>query len=159
MSRKHRGKFQGDPVTYQTPLPAGGVKLETFIPWTLIKRGIKKQIITPIDAPQEFLEEAAREKQARADSQDSALMRALGLAYHWQRLMEIGVYKSMTEIATAEGIDLGQVSRIAQLVQLAPDLVEGISKGRIKVSASQLVRNKLPASWQAQHELLHADRG
>ena len=159
MSRKHRGQFQGDPVTYQTPLPAGGVKLETFIPWTLIKRGIKKQIITPIDAPQEFLEEAAREKQARADSQDSALMRALGLAYHWQRLLETGSYNSMTEIATAEGMDLGQVSRIAQLVQLAPDLVEGISQGKIKASASQLVRNKLPASWQAQHELLHADRG
>ncbi len=159
MSRKHRGQFQGDPVTYQTPLPAGGVKLETFIPWTLIKRGIKKQIITPIDAPQEFLEEAARERQLREKSKDTPLIRALGLAHHWQRLMEIGVYKSMTEIATAEGIDLGQVSRIAQLVQLAPDLVEGISKGRIKVSASQLVRNKLPASWQAQHELLHADRG
>ena len=159
MSRKHRGQFQGDPVTYQIPLPAGGVKLETFIPWTLIKRGIKKQIITPIDAPQEFLEEAARERQLREKSKDTPLIRALGLAHHWQRLMEIGVYKSMTEIATAEGIDLGQVSRIAQLVQLAPDLVEGISKGRIKVSASQLVRNKLPASWQAQHELLHADRG
>lgn len=34
MSKKHRGHIKGDPVTYQTPLPAGGVQLETFIPWT-----------------------------------------------------------------------------------------------------------------------------
>jgi hypothetical protein len=30
-------------VTSQIPDPAGGVKLETFIPWTLVKRGVKKQ--------------------------------------------------------------------------------------------------------------------
>lgn len=51
MSRKHRGRAKGDPVTYQTPLPAGGVQLETFLPWTLVRRGLKKQVITPLDAP------------------------------------------------------------------------------------------------------------
>jgi hypothetical protein len=30
-------------VTYEIPDPAGGVKLETFIPWTLVKRGAKKK--------------------------------------------------------------------------------------------------------------------
>ncbi len=43
MSRQHRGRATGDPVTYQTPLPAGGVQLETFLPWTLVRRGLKKQ--------------------------------------------------------------------------------------------------------------------
>ena len=38
MSKKHRGRFKGDPVTYQLPNPAGGVQLETFVPWTLVKR-------------------------------------------------------------------------------------------------------------------------
>lgn len=51
MSKKHRGRFKGDPVTYQLPSPAGGVQLETFVPWTLVKRGLKKQVITPLDAP------------------------------------------------------------------------------------------------------------
>lgn len=44
MSLKHRGRAKGDPVTYQTPLPAGGVQMETFLPWTLVRRGLKKQI-------------------------------------------------------------------------------------------------------------------
>ena len=65
MSKKHRGHAKGDPVTYQTPLPAGGVQMETFLPWTLVRRGLRKQIITPLDAPQEFMEEARRERQAR----------------------------------------------------------------------------------------------
>ena len=43
MSKKHRGHAKGDPVTYQTPLPAGGVQMETFLPWTLVRRGLKKQ--------------------------------------------------------------------------------------------------------------------
>ena len=60
MSKKHRGRYQGDAVTYQLPSPAGGVQLETFVPWTLVKRGLRKQIITPLDAPQEFMEEARR---------------------------------------------------------------------------------------------------
>ncbi len=42
--------------------------------------------------------------------------------------------------------DLGQVCRGARLVQLAPDLVEGISQGKIKASISLVVRNQPPAS-------------
>ena len=42
MSTKHRGRFKGEPVTYRLPTPAGGVRLETFVPWTLVKRGAKK---------------------------------------------------------------------------------------------------------------------
>jgi len=60
------------------------------VPWTLVKRGLRKQIITPLDAPQEFREEAHRERQAREWVQDTARLRALGLAYHWQRLLAGG---------------------------------------------------------------------
>lgn len=73
MSKKHRGHAKGDPVTYQTPLPAGGVQMETFLPWTLVRRGLKKQVITPFDAPQEFLDETRRERQAREMAQDTPL--------------------------------------------------------------------------------------
>ena len=102
MSKKHRGRYQGDAVTYQLPSPAGGVQLETFVPWTLVKRGLKKQIITPLDAPQEFMEEACRERRARELAQDTALVRAVGLAYHWQRLLDEQRVGSVAEIAAAE---------------------------------------------------------
>lgn len=154
MSKKHRGRTNGHPVTYQAQLPAGGVQLETFLPWTLVKRGFKKQVITPLDAPQEFLDEARREQLMREADQDTPLMRALGLAHHWQRLLDEGRFASITEIAAAEGIDLGQASKMARLAQLAPDLIEAIALGHLDVGVSQLLRGKLSASWLAQREAL-----
>ena len=61
-SKKHYGKQTGRPITHELPTPAGGVRLETFVPWTLVRRGLKKRVITPLDAPQEFLSEATRER-------------------------------------------------------------------------------------------------
>lgn len=151
MSRKHRGRAKGDPVTYAAPLPAGGVQLETFVPWTLVKRGFKKQVITPLDAPQEFLDQAAHEQRVRAAAQDTALMRALGLAYHWQRLLDEGRFTSITEIAAAEGIDRGQASKIAQLARVAPDIVDACATGRAPhLTLQDLARSAVPATWDMQ---------
>ena len=156
-SKKHYGKQTGRPITHELPTPAGGVRLETFVPWTLVRRGLRKRVITPLDAPQEFLDEARRERQVREMAQDTPLMRALGLAHHWQRLLDEGRFSSMTEIAAAEGIDLGQASKMSRLAQLAPDLIEAIALGRLEVGVSQLLRGKLSASWLAQREALVAD--
>jgi hypothetical protein len=153
MSKKHRGRYQGDAVTYQLPSPAGGVQLETFVPWTLVKRGLRKQIITPLDAPQEFMEEARRERQARESTQDTALVRALGLAYHWQRLLDEGRFSSITEIAAAEEIDLGHASHIARLALLAPDIVTTYVTGGIEgLTLENLTRRRMPTGWDAQRE-------
>jgi hypothetical protein len=151
MSRKHRGRAKSDPVTYQTPLPAGGVQLETFLPWTLVRRGLKKQVITPLDAPQEFLDEARRERLVREADQDTPLMRAFGLAYHWQRLLDEGRFNSITEIAAAEGIDRGQASKIAQLARVAPDIVDACATGQAKgLTLQRLTRSPVPTVWDAQ---------
>lgn len=155
MSKKHRGRYQGDPVTYQLPSPAGGVQLETFVPWTLVKRGLRKQIITPLDAPQEFMEEARRERQARESEQDGALLRALGLAYHWQRLLDEDRFASITELADAEGMDLGQASRIARLTALAPDIVEVCANPAKKsISLDRISRRAIPVRWDVQRARL-----
>ena len=153
MSKKHRGRYQGDAVTYQLPSPAGGVQLETFVPWTLVKRGLKKQIITPLDAPQEFMEEARRERQARESAQDSALLRALGLAYHWQRLLDEQRVGSVAEIADAEEINVTQVRRLMRLTLLAPAVVEQLV-GTTETALEQLMRCPWPTEWKDQIRLL-----
>lgn len=154
MSKKHRGQAKGDPVTYQRPTPAGGVQLETFMPWTLVRRGLKKQVITPLDAPQKFVEEVRRERLAREAAQDTPLMRALGLAYHWQRLLDEGRFNSITEIAAAEGIDRGQASKIAQLARVAPDIVDACVTGQAKgITLQRLIRKPVPGAWDAQRAL------
>lgn len=155
MSRNHRGRVLGEPVTRSLPAPAGGVQLETFVPWTLVKRGSKKQVVTPLDAPQAFAEEARQESLGRQAREESPLMRALGLAHYWQRLLDTGRFASLTQIAAAEGMDLGQASRIARLACLAPDIVEACLAEGCDISLEQVVRaGKLPLDWQAQRHLL-----
>ncbi len=149
MSKKHRGQAKGDPVTYQTPLPAGGVQMETFLPWTLVRRGLKKQVITPLDAPQEFLDEARRERQVREMAQDTPLMRALGLAHHWQRLLDEGRFSSMTEIAAAEGMDVTQVRRVLRLTLLAPAVIEHLVDSP-DIVLEQVMRRPWPNAWSDQ---------
>ena len=154
MSKKHRGRYQGDSVTYQLPSPAGGVQLETFVPWTLVKRGLKKQIITPLDAPQEFMEEARRgSRQARESAQDTALLRALGLAYHWQRLLDEQRVGSVAEIADAEEINVTQVRRLMRLTLLAPAVVEQLV-GTSETALEQLMRCPWPTVWKDQIRVL-----
>ena len=141
----------GRAVTQAVPSPAGGVKLETFIPWTLVKRGVKKQVITPIDAPEQFREEAAKERQQKEAAKDSPLLKALGLAHYWQSLLDEGKYRSITDIAAAEGMDLGQVSRIIRLTRLAPEWIEGYLTERNEEPALEYwLRRGVPVEWDKQ---------
>lgn len=146
MPRKTQGRITGRPVTISIPSPAGGVKLETFIPWTLVKRGTKKQVITPIEVPEAFRVEAVQERRDRKAAKDTLLVRALGLAHYWQHLLDTGKVGSLTEIAAAEGMDLGQVSRIARLAHLAPWVVEACLAGE----AADVHRKALSPIWHAQ---------
>jgi hypothetical protein len=155
MANKRSGVQTARPVSQEIPTPAGGVRLETFIPWTLVRRRVRQEVITPLDAPQEFLVEADREQEARDVAQDSALVRALGLAHHWQRLLDEGRYRTITEIAAAEGMDLGQASRVAQLARLAPALVEVcMAHGPEGPALEPIIRRKMPALWAVQKEMV-----
>lgn len=158
MAKKDKGVVTGDPVTYQIPSPAGGVQMETFIPWALVKRDVKRQVLTPVDAPEEFRVEVRQERRERDATQHTPLMRALGLAHYWQRLIDEGRFQTITEVATAEGLDRGQASRIAALTRLAPDIVEAIAAGGGgAVTLDHLVRRSVPADWVAQRGRLGMD--
>lgn len=152
-SKKHYGKQTGRPITHELPTPAGGVRLETFVPWTLVRRGLKKRVITPLDAPQEFLAEAKQERAAQAAAQESALMRALGLAHHWQRLLDDGRAASAAEIAKAEGMDVTQVRRVMRLTLLAPEVIERLV-GAPDILLEQVMRRPWPFSWSEQRQML-----
>jgi hypothetical protein len=149
MSTKHRGRIKGDPVTNRLPTPAGGVRLETFVPWTLVKRGAKKEVITPLDAPQAFVDEAQLERQARASVEHSALLRALGLAHHWHRLLDEQRATSAAQIAEAEGVDVTQVRRLLRLTLLAPEVVERLV-GTPGAALEQVMRRTWPLAWDDQ---------
>ena len=129
MSKKHYGKQTGRPVTHEIPTPAGGVRLETFVPWRLVQRGSKKQIITPLDSPQEFLSEAAREREARA--------------------------AFVADIANAEGMDVTQVRRVMRVTLLAPEVIERLV-GAPDMVLEQVMRRPWPSGWEDQSKLVNS---
>ena len=151
MAKMDKGVLTGKPVTYPIPSPAGGVQVETFIPWTLVKRGIRREIITPLDAPQAFTVEAAAERTKRKAAQNTPLMRSLGLAHYWQRLLDEGKFRSITDIAAAEGIDVTQARRLLRLTLLGPVVVDNLlANPDVTVNLESVLRRVMPLNWQAQ---------
>ena len=78
-------------------------------------------------------------------------MKALAWAWRWQRLLNRGVYASVSEIAEAERISKSYVSRVLRLALLAPDIVEAILAGTTgpAIGFEQLEAG-VPASWDEQ---------
>lgn len=153
MSTKHRGRIEGAPVTQKLPTPAGGVKLETFVPWRLVRRGIRRAVIAPPGAPRAVEAHSTGASPPRPEAKDTALMRALGLAHHWQRLLHEGRVASAAEIAQAEGLDVSKVHRLMRLTLLAPEVVERLI-GSHDLAVEKVLGRPWPYGWREQVRLL-----
>jgi hypothetical protein len=57
------------------------------------------------------------------------LIKVLARAWRWQRMLDDGVYASVSEIGDAEDISKSYVSRRLRLALLPPDIVEAILAG------------------------------
>jgi hypothetical protein len=66
---------------------------------------------------------------------DPALLKALGRAFRWKRLLDDGTYASVSDIARAEKLDRTYVGDVLRLTLLAPDIVEAIVEGRQDASS------------------------
>ena len=152
MSRYHDGKALKNRAHNSLPLPADGVGLETFIPWRYVRRTCRKEVITPLDAPEAFVEEAKREQKARKMEDVSPLQRALGLAHHWQRLLDEHRINSVADIARTEDLDITYVRRLLRLVLLAPDIIEFLLMN--KQVTLERMRKPLPLLWTEQKRQL-----
>ena len=98
---------------------------------------------------------AARSCRRSKPQPDGTLVKALARAWRWQRMLDEGVYASVSEIGDAENISKSYVSRILRLALLAPDIVEAILAGQTDqgMMLEQLER-PLPARWEEQWRLL-----
>jgi hypothetical protein len=90
------------------------------VPLAIRHRPGRKTVVTPMAAG----------PAAATTRADPALVKALARAFRYQRMLDNGVYHSVTEMAAAEKIDRGYLGRLLQLTLLSPDLVEDILNGR-----------------------------
>ena len=151
MTRRNRCLVQDGAVTREIPAPAGGVVIETFVPWKMVRRGVRKRIVTPLGEPEAFSEEAADDAAAK----DTPLLRALGLAHHWQRLLHEGRVGSVDQIAELEGVDTSYVGRLLRLTLMAPRTLEALVADP-HATLEVLLGRPVPLDWR-QHSRVGND--
>jgi hypothetical protein len=86
---------------------------------------------------------------------DGTLVKALARAWRWQKLLDEGVYESVSEIGESECISKSYVSRILRLALLAPDIIETVLEGRSSQALMlERLERPLPAAWEEQRHLI-----
>ncbi len=144
-----RPKLQtlGAPVARERQ-DAGQIKLSTFIPLKIRKRGASKVVVRPDGQP---------EAPGRATTPiDHPLLVALTRAFYWQQLLDDGVVASGSDIAKREGLHHSTVNELLRLTLLEPAVIQSILAGQQPRCMSLLwfQRNPLPTDWMAQREVV-----
>ena len=111
------------------------------VPVTIRKRGGRRLVVAPDGAPWS-------PPRARIDS---TLVKALARAHRWKKMLDVGRYGTVTELAAREKLDRGYLGKILMLTLLAPDIVEAILDGRQPADLGVYVlREGFPVEWGEQ---------
>lgn len=118
-----------------------GDRTVTFVPLTVKRRGVRKLLLPPTDTA------TAMPKPRH----DLPLLKALGKAFHWQKLIDQGAVEDAAAIARQERLDRTWVNETLRLTLLAPEIVVAILDGRQPRTLSlQTVRRGVPVDWAEQ---------
>ena len=134
---KQRVRATGEPVARERR-DGGQVKLSTFIPLKIRKRGASKVVVRP---------DGQVEAAGKVTTQhDQPLLVALTRAFYWQQLLDDGVMASGSEIAQREGLHHSTVNELLRLTLWEPAIIQAILAGKQPRCMSLLwfQRNPLP---------------
>jgi hypothetical protein len=133
-------------MTQSAETKLDGDTLVVRIPMHFQRRGGRKRIVAP---------DGCELAPATKPQPDSTLLKALARAWRWQRMLDQGVYTSVSEIGEAEGIDKGYVSRLLRLALLAPNVVEAILERHADLALTLRQLERLPPRrWDEQRKLV-----
>ncbi len=112
------------------------------IPIRIRKYSGRQQVILP----QNIVFNDFKEKQDL-----TVLQTALARGRQWQKMLESGKFKNLREIATAENVDPGYVSRMMNMNLLGPEIVRRILDDDIEsdFSFNEIYRD-IPVRWDDQ---------
>jgi hypothetical protein len=123
----------------------GGTTLVVRIPMRFQRRGGRKRIVAP---------DGSAIVPSSTPQPDGTLVKALTRAWRWQRMLDEGIYATVSEIGDVESISKSYVSRILRLALLAPDIIEAMLAGSADHSLMlERLERPLPVSWEEQRRL------
>jgi len=95
---------------------------------------------------------AAGHKPARPSRHEHAtILKAMGRAYRWKRMLDSAEFASISDLAGAENINHSYIRRVLRLTLLSPEITETILNGRLpgQVQLEDLLR-RFPSEWRRQ---------
>lgn len=120
----------------------------TLVPLTIKRRQNRKLLIPP----------TPESTASAAGGLDASMIKTLGKAFYWKRLLEEGRYPTTTDLARALKLEPGWVAEVLRLTLLAPDIVEAILDGRqprhLNLHTLRGRQDLLPRDWGEQRRLL-----
>ena len=87
--------------------------ITVHVPFRLVKRGGRKEMVLPIGRPM-------------PRNVDETLVKALARAFRWKRMLESGEFGTISDLAQHERIAAPYLTRVFRLAFLAPEVVEAI---------------------------------
>lgn len=141
-----RLRQMGNAVAQQKAID-GQLKLTTFIPLKIKKRGGKRIIVQP---------ETGEGHSLQTPGYDSPMLVALSRAFYWQRLLEEGYVDSGSGIAKLEGLHHSTVNELLRLTLLEPAIIQTILSGQQPKTMSLIwfQRHPLPVDWVEQRQVV-----
>ena len=119
----------------------------TLVPLTIKRRQNRKLLIPPTPY-------AA----AATGGFDVPMIKTLGKAFYWKRLIDEGVYPTTADLARALKVETGWAAEVLRMTMLAPDIVEAIFEGRqprhLNLHTLRGRQDLLPRDWGEQRRLL-----
>ena len=120
----------------------------TFVPLTIKRRHTRKLLIAP----------PGQEDAKVRSSFDLPMIRTIGKAFYWQKLLDSGEVANATELARQLKLEPGWVAEVLRLTRLAPDIVQAILDGRqprhLNLHAIRGRQADVPVDWDEQRRLL-----
>lgn len=117
----------------------------TFIPLQIKQRHTRKLLVPP----------PGSETAVVTRSFDLPMIRTIGRAFYWQRLLDEGEFEDAADIAKRFKLDRGWVAEILRMARLAPDILAAIADGRQPRHLNlQAIRRGIPVDWGEQRRVL-----
>ncbi len=97
-------------------------KIIVRIPINLRRWGGKKVLVGPQGQDLRRIDLEVRK--------DEKLLKALGRAYRWHKMIAIGQYQSVSDLAEAENINKSYLQRMMRLMLLSPRIIDAVLNGQ-----------------------------
>ncbi len=124
-----------------------GQQRVTMVPLT-IRRKQNHKVITLPPGEQSVL---------GTGGEDIAMIRTLGKAFYWQKLLDQGKFATIRDLATAMKLEAGWVAEALRMTTLAPDIIEAVLDGQqprhLNLQTLRGWHDPLPRDWDEQRKL------